>query len=57
VAIRAGIGERVTVGEAVLEVHYRDDRTLAAALPVLRAAVAVGDESPSVPALVLEEIG
>jgi hypothetical protein len=37
-------------------VHYRDDRTLAAALPKLRAAVTVGDSPPTVADLMLEEV-
>jgi pyrimidine-nucleoside phosphorylase len=57
VKIRARVGERVSAGEAILEVHYRDEGTLAAALPVLRSAVTVGDEVPPAGPLILEEIG
>jgi pyrimidine-nucleoside phosphorylase len=56
VVIRAPVGSPVKAGKAILEVHYRDDRTLAAAMPLLRSAVAVGDSAPTVAELVLEEV-
>jgi thymidine phosphorylase len=56
VVIQAHIGDSVKAGDAILEVHYRDDRTLAAALPLLRAAVTVGDSPPTVADLMLEEV-
>ena len=43
VVIRARVGERVAAGDAILEVHYRDEATLAAALPLFRRPIAVGD--------------
>jgi pyrimidine-nucleoside phosphorylase len=56
VIVRARVGERVQAGDAVLDVHYRDDGTLAAARPVLRKAVTVADTPPTVAELVLEEV-
>jgi pyrimidine-nucleoside phosphorylase len=56
VIIRARVGERVEAGDAVLEVHYRDDGSLAAAMPVLRGAVKLGDAPPTVAEMVLEEV-
>jgi pyrimidine-nucleoside phosphorylase len=56
VVIRARIGDPVKAGDAILEVRYRDDRTLAAALPLLREATKVGDSPPTVAELLLEEV-
>jgi pyrimidine-nucleoside phosphorylase len=56
VVVRARVGERVGPGDTILEVHHRDDATLAAALPVLRGAVTVGDQPPTVAELILEEV-
>src|SRR5262249_51399695 len=56
VVIRARVGEPVKTGEAILEIYYRNDGTLAAALPLLREAVKVGDSPPTVVELVLEEV-
>ena len=41
IVIRAHVGEEVKPGDAILEVHHRDEATLAAALPLLRAAIVV----------------
>ncbi|HEX3150954.1 MAG TPA: thymidine phosphorylase [Gemmataceae bacterium] len=54
VVIRAHMGERVSVGDAILEVHYRDDATLANALPLMRGAIAVGEVAPPATELVME---
>jgi pyrimidine-nucleoside phosphorylase len=56
VMIRAKVGERVAMDDAVLEVHYRDDATLATALPVFREAIKLGDAPPTVAEMVLEEV-
>jgi pyrimidine-nucleoside phosphorylase len=56
VIVRAAVGERVAKGEPILDVHYRDEATLAAAMPVLRGAIAVGDTAPRPARLILEEI-
>jgi pyrimidine-nucleoside phosphorylase len=56
VMIRAHVGEPVRAGDTILEVYYRDDESLAAALPALRGAVTVGDSPPTVADLILEEV-
>lgn len=56
VVVRAHVGAPVTAGDPVLEVHYRDEATLVAALPILGGAVTVGDAPPTVAELVLEEV-
>jgi thymidine phosphorylase len=56
VMVRTPVGARVRAGDPVLQVHYRDDGLLGSALPLLRAAVTVGDEAPTWTALVLEEV-
>jgi thymidine phosphorylase len=57
VVVRAPVGERVAAGATVLEVHYRDDRTLVSALPLLREAIGIGDQEPTNRQLIIEEIG
>jgi thymidine phosphorylase len=49
-------GERVRKGEAVLEMHYRHDRSLAEAMNVCAGAIAVADEPPPATRLVLCEV-
>ena len=56
VVVRARVGERVKSGDTILEIHYRDEATLAAALPKLRTAVAVRDAAPAIGQLVREEV-
>jgi pyrimidine-nucleoside phosphorylase len=56
VVVRASIGQAVKPGEVILEVHYRDEPSLAAALPMLRGAVSVGDAPPAAPGLILDEV-
>lgn len=57
VVVRAPVGTRVKAGETILEVHYRDEGLLGSAMPLLRAAVTIGDEAPTWTALILEQIG
>jgi pyrimidine-nucleoside phosphorylase len=56
VIVRAAVGEQVKAGDPVLDVHYRDERSLAAALPQLRRAITIGEVASKVMPLVLEEI-
>jgi len=56
VIVRAHVGEQVKAGDAILEVHYRDEGSLAAALPMLQQSVTVADEEPPARELVLEAI-
>jgi thymidine phosphorylase len=46
-------GDRVSQGDGVLELHYRDDRQLAAALALATEAIEVGDAPPAAAPLVL----
>lgn len=56
VLIRAHVGDSVKAGDVILEVHYREEKSLADALPMMRRAITVGDEKPPVEELVLEEV-
>jgi pyrimidine-nucleoside phosphorylase len=56
VVVRAPVGARVQAGDAVLEVHYRDDALFGSAMPLLRSAVSIGDEAPTWTSLLLEEV-
>src|SRR5262245_3700143 len=56
VIVRARVSERVKAGDAILEVHHRDDASLAAALPMLRKSIKIGDAAPTVVELVVEEV-
>jgi pyrimidine-nucleoside phosphorylase len=55
VIVRAGVGERVSAGDVILEVHYRDERTLTAAMLMLQGAVGIEEEPPAQPELMLGE--
>jgi pyrimidine-nucleoside phosphorylase len=56
VVVRAKPGERVSAGDTVFEVRYRDARKLADALPLLEVAYRLGDTPTHTPPLVLESI-
>jgi pyrimidine-nucleoside phosphorylase len=56
ILIRAHVGEQVKPGDAILEVHFRDESSLAMAMPVLSEAVKIGDEKPAEKKLMLEEV-
>ncbi len=49
-------GDRLDAGDAILELHYRDEASLARALPLIDQAVTVTDLQPPPPPLVLAEI-
>jgi pyrimidine-nucleoside phosphorylase len=57
VIVRAPVGEAICPGDAILEVHYRDEATLAQALPLLTGAIEIGDQRALGQPLILEEIG
>jgi pyrimidine-nucleoside phosphorylase len=46
ITVVAGIGHGVASGDAVLTLHHRTEARLAAALPLARSAIHVGDEPP-----------
>jgi pyrimidine-nucleoside phosphorylase len=43
VKIRTPVGREVRTGEVLLEIHYRDEAKLGAALPLLTKAIRIGD--------------
>ncbi len=57
VVLRAAVGESVRPGDPVFEVHYRDTADLAAAIPLLTAALTVADAPPPSAPAALAEIG
>jgi pyrimidine-nucleoside phosphorylase len=56
VVVRAKPGERVSAGDPVFEVRYRDARKLTDALPLLESAFEIGAAPPPPSPLVLEVI-
>ena len=56
VTVRAKTGEPVQTGDPVFEVAYRDGRTLAHALPLLRNSFEIVESPPTSPRLMIEEI-
>lgn len=56
VTVRAKTGEPVQTGDPVFEVAYRDERTLAQALPLLRNSFEIVECPTTSPRLILEEI-
>jgi pyrimidine-nucleoside phosphorylase len=56
VIVRASLGERVDPGDPILELHYRDELALAAAMPMLREAVKIGKKQPAQVELILGEV-
>ena len=49
-------GDRVSAGDPVLELHYRDRSRLDAALPLAAGAIAMGDAPPAPRSLILAEV-
>jgi pyrimidine-nucleoside phosphorylase len=56
IMVMAAPGDRVSAGDPVLEVHYRDRARLDAALPLAQAAIAVGDAAAPGRPLILGEV-
>lgn len=50
-------GDRLGRGDAILELHYRRETDLAAALELVGRAVEIGEEPPALLPLVVEEVG
>jgi pyrimidine-nucleoside phosphorylase len=55
--IVAPVGTRVARGDAIVEIHHRAGRGLAAARQLLEDAIVVGDAAPTAAPLVIERIG
>jgi pyrimidine-nucleoside phosphorylase len=54
--VQAKPGDRLSKGDAILELHYRREADLPAAMELLGRAVEIADEPPLVMPLVLEEV-
>jgi pyrimidine-nucleoside phosphorylase len=54
--IRAKPGARLSAGDPVLEVHYREQAKLDAALALARRAITIGDEPPVLRAIIVGEV-
>jgi pyrimidine-nucleoside phosphorylase len=56
VMIDATVGDEVSRGEAILRILYREQPRLQAALPLLNAAVRIGDEPPERVPFIIDEV-
>ncbi len=54
--LKAKPGARLSAGDPVLELHYRDAAKLDAALVLARRAISIGDEVPVARALIVGEV-
>jgi thymidine phosphorylase len=57
VVVLAGPGAEIRTGEPFVEVHYRDEARLPAALELLGRACSVGEAPPPARPQVLETVG
>jgi pyrimidine-nucleoside phosphorylase len=57
ILVRAGLGDAVSRGDALLELHYRDPQRLQDALALVGRAVTIGDEPPALRPSVVGEVG
>ena len=49
-------GTQVSAGDAILELHYREPAKLDAALTLISRAVTIGDEPPTLRAIIVGEV-
>jgi pyrimidine-nucleoside phosphorylase len=56
ILVKAKPGTRVSSGDPVLELHYRDAAKLEAALTLARRAIRIGDEAPVARAMIAGEV-
>jgi pyrimidine-nucleoside phosphorylase len=56
IIVKAKPGDRVTSGDLVLEVHFRDQTTLDAALALASRAIVIDDQRPTLRPLLLGEV-
>ena len=52
----AAVGDKVSAGDPVLELHYRDKGKLEQAIGRAIGAIAIGDEKPAAQPLILDEV-
>jgi thymidine phosphorylase len=56
IVVKARPGDRVAAGDLVLEVHYRDQAKLDAALVLASRAIVIDDQPPALRPLLLGEV-
>ncbi len=56
IIIIAKPGAQVSAGEAILELHYREQAKLDAALTLISRAITIGDEPPVLRAIIVGEV-
>jgi pyrimidine-nucleoside phosphorylase len=56
IVLRARPGAELSAGDAILELHYREQTRLAAALVLARSAISLGDAPPAVRPIVVAEV-
>ncbi|MGE5815454.1 MAG: thymidine phosphorylase [Acidobacteriota bacterium] len=56
ITVRAKPGERVSAGDAVLELHFRTERYLVDAAEMAASAIAIADMAPAPSSLIIDEI-
>ena len=56
IIILAKPGRQVSVGEPILELHYREQAKLDAALTLISRAVTIGDAPPALRAIIVGEV-
>jgi thymidine phosphorylase len=56
ILVNAKPGVRVQAGDALLEIHYRDDARLARAEALATSAIEIGDEPPAPRPLILGDV-
>jgi thymidine phosphorylase len=49
-------GDRVRAGDPIIELHYRRESDLAAALELVQRAVEISDTAPELLPLIVEEV-
>ena len=54
--VRARVGDTLRAGDPVLDLHYRDEATLAAALDLATRAIVIGDEPVPEPPLIVAHV-
>lgn len=57
ITVRAKPGDELEAGEPILELHYRDESRLRAAIPVAGQAIVMSDRAPAVAPLIIDTIG
>jgi thymidine phosphorylase len=56
IVLKAKPGSSLSAGDPVLELHYREQAKLDAALVLARRAITIGDEAPTLRAIIVGEV-